>query len=68
MKWRKNHSDVWSAQVGPYAIKIEPKGDGRYAWTITNGGKPNPEATGVRPSLGAAKTACEQFVNRSGHV
>ena len=69
MKWRKTTgSDVWTAQAGPYAIKVEPKGDGRWSWSIISGDKPNPEATGVRPSLGGAKTACEAFVNRSGHV
>lgn len=69
MKWRKTTgSDLWTAHAGPYVVKIEPKGDGRWSWTITSGDKPNPEATGIRPSLGAAKTACELFVNRSGHV
>ena len=68
MKWRKNPMDVWTMSIGPYAITVEPKGDGRWTWTILNGGKPNPEATGVRPSLGGAKTAVEQFVARSGRV
>ena len=69
MKWLKNTGDVWTMlHVGPYLVTIEPKGDGRWNWTIVNGGKPNPEATGVRSSLGAAKTACEHYVKRSGHV
>lgn len=69
MKWRKNTgSDVWIMHAGPYVVTIAPKGDGRWNWTIVNGDKPNPEATGVRPSLGGAKTACELFVKRSGHV
>jgi len=69
MKWRKNTgSDLWTTSAGPYTVKVEPKGDGRWNWTIINGDKPNPEATGVRPSLGAAKTAVELYVKRSGHV
>lgn len=66
MKWRRNHDDVWTAQVGPFAIKIEPTRDGRFSWSFVRGDKPNPEATGIGTSLGAAKTACEMFVKRSG--
>ena len=68
MKWSKNTGDVWTTDAGPYRVTIDPKGDGRWNWTIVNSGKPNPEATGVRPSLGAAKSACELYVKRSGHV
>ncbi len=67
MKWRKNAGDVWTTRVGPYAVKVGLTGDLRWNWSITKDDKPNPEATGVRASLGAAKTACEQFVKRSGY-
>jgi hypothetical protein len=42
--------------------------DGAEGAEQERGDKPNPEATGVRTSLGGAKTACELFVKRSGHV
>ncbi len=69
MKWRKTTGkDLWTVQAGPYLVTIEATGDGRFKWSIISGDKPNPEATGVGNSLGAAKNSCENFVKRSGHV
>ena len=59
--------DVWTALVGPLAIRIEPKPDGRWAWSIHTGDTPNPTATGLAGSLAAAKNVVEQYVLRSGH-
>lgn len=68
MQWRQHPNDTWITRAGPYVVTIKKTGDGRFGWSIVSGDKPNPEATGVRTSLGAAKTACENFVKRSGHV
>jgi hypothetical protein len=65
--WNKTRDD-WTATQGPFALRVSPKGDGRWNWQIVRDNKPNPEATGVASSLGAAKTAAEQFVKRSGLV
>lgn len=59
--------DSWGAVVGPLSVKIEPKGDGRWAWSIHTGDTPNPTATGLASSLAAAKNVVEQYVLRSGH-
>lgn len=64
--WRKVTGDRWSAVQGPFTLRVEPKGDGRWNWNICRGETPNPEASGVATSLGAAKTATENFVKRSG--
>ena len=66
IEWKKAAGDLWSASVPPFSLKIQPKGDGRWSWEIYSGDTPNPTASGVRPSLGAAKTATELFVKRSG--
>jgi hypothetical protein len=68
MKWSKAAGDVWSCSAGPFTMKVAPKGDGRWNWHVFTGGSTNPTATGIRPSLGAAKTAAEQFVGRSGQI
>ena len=68
MTWTKEAKDHWSARVGPFLVKVAPKGDGRWAWQVFRDSAPNPTATGIRASLGAAKTATEQFVKRSGLV
>jgi len=60
--------DAWSATAGPLAVKVQPKGDGRWTWHVFKDGNANAMATGVANSLGAAKTVVEQFVNRSGLV
>jgi hypothetical protein len=59
--------DVWTATVGPLSVKVEPKGDGRWAWSIHASGAPNPTATGIASSASAAKNVVEQYVLRSGH-
>lgn len=66
--WKKSERDVLTAEVGPFSVKVQPKGDGRWTWEVRDRDKPNPMATGVGASLGAAKTAAEQFVVRSGRV
>ena len=71
MKWSKGAGDVWTTTGGPFALKVEPKGDGRWNWYVFNvssGQAKNPTATGVASSLGAAKTATENFVKRSGLI
>jgi len=68
MKWSKGANNVWTGSGGPFAVKVEPKGDGRFNWFVFNGAAKNPTATGVASSLGAAKTAAENFVKRSGQV
>jgi hypothetical protein len=64
MKWTKTAKGLLLSRVGPLSITIEPMGDGRLRWTILRDGKNGSEAGGVRSSLGAAKTAVEQFVRR----
>jgi hypothetical protein len=68
MAWKKAAGDRWSDRVGPFELKVEPKGDGRWAWQVFKDSAPNPAATGVAASLGAAKTVTEQYVKRSGLV
>ncbi len=72
IRWTKNVGDLWTSTVGPFLAKIQPQGDGRWAWQVfqQRGEKvaPNPTATGVVGSLGAAKNVVEQFVKRSGLV
>jgi len=68
MKWSKGQGDVWSGIAGPFALRVQPKGDGRFTWQIVESPAKNPSASGVASSLGAAKTACEQYVKRSGRV
>ena len=59
--------DVWTSVVGPLSVRLEPRGDGRWAWSIHTGATPNPTATGLASSLAAAKNVVEQYVKRSGH-
>lgn len=66
-KWTKA-GDVSTAHVGPFVVTIAPKGDGRWVWTIKTGPNPNPTATGVAQSFGAAQRTAENYVSRSGHV
>jgi hypothetical protein len=67
LKWTKTQAD-WSTKGGPLSAKIQRKGDGRWNWQISRDDQPNPMASGVANSLGAAKNVVEQFVNRSGLV
>lgn len=68
LRWTKTATGFIVCKVGPLSLKIEPKGDGRFAWQIFNGEARNPMATGVASSLGAAKTVTEQFAKRSGLI
>jgi hypothetical protein len=68
IQWTKKPGDVWSGVAGPFVLKIEPKGDGRWSWHVFTGDAPNATATGVASSLGSAKNVTEQFVKRSGRV
>ena len=68
MKWTKEPGDRWTARVEPFLLKVEPKGDGRWNWQVIKEPSPNPAATGIASSLGAARTATEQYVKRSGLV
>ena len=62
IQWKTNAGDLLTAQVGPFSLKVQPQGDGRWAWEIHSGDTPNPAATGIARSLGAAKNVTEQFV------
>ncbi len=66
MDWSKAPKDLWSCKAGPFLLKVEPKGDGRWNWHVFKDGTVNAVATGIGSSLGAAKTATEQFAKRSG--
>jgi len=65
--WTKK-ADAWTGAEGPFTAKIAPKGDGRFAWAVHADGALHPAASGIAASLGAAKTAAEQLVKRSGRV
>lgn len=65
IRWTKT-GEGSTAHAGPFVMKLLPKGDGRWTWTVWKGETPNPAATGVASSQGAARTAAENYVNRSG--
>jgi hypothetical protein len=64
----KRQATTWRGAEGPFVVNVSPKGDGRWNWEIFADEGPNPTATGIGNSLGAAKNATEQFVKRSGRV
>ena len=66
MSWTKAPNDGLRCQAGPFSLVVAPKGDGRWNWQIFKEGTGNAVASGVAASLGAAKTATEQFAKRSG--
>lgn len=68
INWKKGAGESLTAQVGPFLVKVQPQGDGRWAWEITLGETPNPAATGIARSLGAAKNVTEQYLKRTGRV
>lgn len=68
LAWTKQRDSSLKGSEGPFVAHVVPKADGRWDWKIFVDDTPNPTATGVRASLGAAKTACEEFVKRSGRV
>lgn len=65
--WTKS-GDGSTVVVGPFVANVMPKGDGRWNWEVFADDAVNPQATGIASSLGAAKTAAEQLVKRSGRV
>lgn len=67
MRWVQQKTG-WNAAEGPFAVKVTPKGDGRWDWAVFADGGSNATATGVAASAGAAKTAADNFVKRSGRV
>lgn len=68
LKWTKSPAGLVSCALGPLSLRIEPKGDGRWAWQVYKDQADNPMATGVASSLGAAKTVTEQFARRTDLV
>jgi hypothetical protein len=69
IQWtRKQPGEIWSGTAGPFLLKVEPKGDGRWTWHVFTDNAQNPTATGVASSLGGAKNVIEQFVKRSGRA
>ena len=68
IKWTKNAGDLMTAQAGPFSLRVQPQGDGRWSWQVFKGEAPNPAATGIARSLNGAKTVVEQYVKRSGLV
>lgn len=67
IKWTKA-GEVSTARVGPLVMKVQPKGDGRWMWSIWSGDTPSPAATGVASSFGAARAAADNYASRSGHT
>ena len=70
MQWKKDGAG-WVCRVPPEAIftmKVQPKGDGRWTWEILRQAGDRVIAGGVVTTLGAAKTICENFANRSGKI
>jgi hypothetical protein len=65
--WKKRN-DGFTATVGPFVANVMPKGDGRWTWEILADGARASQASGVGSSKGAAQTAAEQYVKRSGRV
>jgi len=66
--WKKQADNSLKATEGPFVAHAMPKPDGRWDWKIFVDAGTNPTATGIRSSAGDAKTACENFVQRSGRV
>jgi hypothetical protein len=65
--WRKK-VDGFTATVGPFVANVMPKADGRWTWEIFADDARASQASGVGSSKGAAQTAAEQYVKRSGRV
>jgi hypothetical protein len=69
MHWTKGAGDEWTCKCRPdtqFTLKVTPKGDGRWSWSVFSGEAVNPMATGIARNLGAAKNVAEQFVKRNG--
>jgi hypothetical protein len=70
MDWSKQ-KDAFVAQAGDpviFTARVRPRGDGRWVWEIFQGATTTVIATGILASLGAARTAANNFVSRSGRV
>jgi hypothetical protein len=67
MKWTKDGAN-WISRVGDgvFTMKALLKPDGRWDWEVYPRDGRYAIAGGIVNSLGAAKTICENFVNRSG--
>ena len=68
IRWIKSSAELCTGTIGPFTLKVLAKGDGRFSWQVFRNGTPNPTASGVAASLGAAKAVTEQLVNRSGLI
>jgi hypothetical protein len=66
--WSKPVGNTLDGTAGPFVVRLARKGDGRWDWKIFADGADSPLAAGVSPSVGAAKTKCEQFIGRSGRI
>jgi hypothetical protein len=67
LNWKKSEMDQWIYRAPPdarFTLKIAPKGDGRWAWSVFAGTADGPMATGLANSLGAAKNTAEQLLKR----
>ena len=70
MKWTKD-GDGYLCRVPPevvFTMRVQPKKDGRWTWEIFPRNGQRTIAGGTVSSLGAAKTICENFANRSGLI
>lgn len=65
--WRKKDNG-FTVSVGPFVSNVMPKGDGRWTWEVFADNATSSQATGVGSSTGAAKTAAENYIQRSGRV
>jgi hypothetical protein len=65
---KKKTPDALEGSAGPFVVKLNRKGDGRWDWKIWADGAENPLAAGTSPTEGAAKTKCDQFIGRSGRI
>ena len=68
VSWSKATAESLRGAAGPFAVELKRKGDGRWDWKIFADGKESPLAAGVSPTMGAARTKCEQFIALSGRV
>jgi hypothetical protein len=69
--WTKGAANHWLCRVPPearFTLKVFPKGDGRWSWEVFSGTTPDPMATGIVNSLGAAKAATERFLKSAGYL
>jgi hypothetical protein len=68
VSWSKRTAERVCGTAGPFTVDVTRKGDGRWDWKIFADGAESPLAAGISPTVGAAKTKCEQFVARSGRI